>query len=62
MGSVGFDDHLTDSSLASILFASARFGGDCAAGAYQQIVNNIQKKFRHTVIKHARLSVTSAEI
>jgi hypothetical protein len=32
IGSVGFDDHLTDSSLASILFASAGFGGGCSAG------------------------------
>ena len=45
IGSVGFDDHLTNSSLASILFASADFGGDCSAGAYQQIVKNMQKFF-----------------
>jgi len=44
-GSVGFDDHLTDSSLASILFAAASVGGGCSAGAYQQIVKNMQKKF-----------------
>jgi hypothetical protein len=44
IGSVGFDDHLTDSSLASILFASASFGGGCSAGAYQQLVKNMQKK------------------
>jgi len=42
---VGFDDHLTDSSLASILFASAIFGGGCSTGAYQQIVKNKQKFF-----------------
>jgi hypothetical protein len=30
--------------LASILFASARFGGGLSAGAYQQIVKNMQKK------------------
>jgi hypothetical protein len=30
--------------LASILFASASFGGGCSAGAYQQIVKNMQKK------------------
>jgi hypothetical protein len=44
IGSVGFDDHLTDSSLASILFASAGFVGGCSAGVYQQIVK-IGKKF-----------------
>jgi hypothetical protein len=44
IGSVGFDDHLIDESLASILFASASFGGNCSAGAYQQIVKNMQKK------------------
>jgi hypothetical protein len=65
---VGFDDHLTDSSLASILFASASFGGGCSAGAYQQIVKNMQKFFfisihkppasiRFAPIKHA-LAVT----
>jgi hypothetical protein len=36
---------LTNSSLASILFASAGFGGGCSAGAYQQIVKNMQKFF-----------------
>jgi hypothetical protein len=36
---------LTDLSLASILFASAIFGGGCSAGAYQQIVKNMQKFF-----------------
>jgi hypothetical protein len=35
IGSVGFDDHLTDLSLASILFASAGFGAGCSAGVYQ---------------------------
>jgi len=35
---------LTDSSLASILFASAGFGGGCFAGAYQQIVKKYAKK------------------
>jgi hypothetical protein len=30
--------------LASILFASTSFGGGCSAGAYQQIVKNMQKK------------------
>jgi hypothetical protein len=44
IGSVGFDDHLTDSSLASILFASASLGGGCSAGVYHQIVKNMQKK------------------
>jgi hypothetical protein len=44
IGSVGFDDHLTDSSLASILFASANLGGGCSAGVYHQIVKNMQKK------------------
>jgi hypothetical protein len=38
------DDHLTDSSLASILFASANLGGGCSAGVYHQIVKNMQKK------------------
>ena len=33
IGSVGLDDHLTDSSLASILFASAGLGGGWSAGA-----------------------------
>jgi hypothetical protein len=46
IGSVGFDDHLTDSSLASILFASTSLGGGCSAGEYQQIVKNMQKKSR----------------
>jgi hypothetical protein len=36
---------LTDSSSAIILFASASFGGGFTAGAYQQIVKNMQKKF-----------------
>jgi hypothetical protein len=36
---------LTNSSLASILFASAGFGGGCSAGTYQQIVKNMQKIF-----------------
>jgi len=45
IGSVGFDDKLTDSSMASILFAAASFSGGCAAGANQQIVKNMQKKF-----------------
>ena len=44
IGSIGFDDHLTDSSLASVLFVSASFGGGWSAGAYQQIVKNMQKK------------------
>ena len=43
IGSVGFDDHLTDSSFASILFASARFEGGCSSGAYQQIVKKYAK-------------------
>jgi hypothetical protein len=30
--------------LASILFASASFGGGWSAGPYQQIVKNMQKK------------------
>ena len=30
--------------IASILFASASFGGGCSTGAYQQIVKNMQKK------------------
>jgi len=48
--------------LASILFASASFGGGYSAGAYQQIVKNMQKKnlFRQTVIKHAGVWVTNA--
>ena len=67
IGPVGFDDHLTDSSLASFLFASSSFGGGCSAGVYQQIVKNLQKKFisihkppasiRFALIKHA-LAVT----
>ena len=69
IGSVGFDDHLTDSSLASILFASASFGGGgCSSSAYQQIVKNMKKFFsisihkppasiRFAPIKHA-LAVT----
>jgi hypothetical protein len=35
IGSVGFDNHWTDSSAASILFASAGFGAACSVGAYQ---------------------------
>jgi len=31
--------------LASILFASASFGGGCSAGTYQQIVKNMKKNF-----------------
>jgi len=42
IGSVGFDDHLIDSSLASILFASASFGGGWSDGVYQQVVRNMQ--------------------
>jgi hypothetical protein len=58
---------LTNYALASILFASASFGGGCSAGAYQQIVKNMQKKIitihkppvsiRFAPIKHA-LAVT----
>jgi hypothetical protein len=58
---------LTDKSLEYVLLASASFGGGCSAGAYQQIVKNIQKKFisihkppasiRFSLIKHA-LAVT----
>jgi hypothetical protein len=34
--------------LASILFASASFGGGCFAGVCQQIVKDMQKKiFKH---------------
>ena len=44
IGSVGFGDHLTVLLLATTLFASASFGGGCSAGAYQQIVKNMQKK------------------
>jgi hypothetical protein len=40
IGSVGFDDRMPDYPLASILFASASFGCDCCADAYQQIVKN----------------------
>jgi hypothetical protein len=43
IGSVGFDDRLIDSSLASILFTSASLGGGCSDGVYQQYVRNIQK-------------------
>ena len=45
IGSVGFDDHLIDKSLASILFASASLGGGCSDDVYQQIVRNMQKNF-----------------
>ena len=45
IGSDDFDDYLTDSSLASILFASAGFGAGCSAGVYQQIEKNTQKFF-----------------
>jgi hypothetical protein len=45
IGSVGFDDYLTDSSLASILFASAGFGAGCSAGVYRLIGSNKQKFF-----------------
>ena len=44
IGPVGFDDHLTDASLASTFFASAIFGGGCCDGAYQQIVKKIIQK------------------
>jgi hypothetical protein len=54
--------------LASILCASASFGGGCSAGACQQIVKNMQKNFisihkppasiRFAPIKHA-LAVTA---
>jgi hypothetical protein len=53
---------LTESSLASVLFASASLGGGWSAGAYQQIVKNMQKNFisihkppasiRFALIKH----------
>jgi hypothetical protein len=42
IGSVGFDDRMIDYPLASILFASASFGCDCCADAYQQIVKKYQ--------------------
>jgi hypothetical protein len=45
IGSIGFDDHLTDSSLAMFLFASAGLGEGCSAGVCQQIVENKQKFF-----------------
>jgi len=45
IGSVGFDGHLTDSSLTSILFASAGLGAGCSAAVYQKIGNNKQKFF-----------------
>ena len=45
IGSVGFDDHLIDSSLASILSASANLDGGCSDCVYQQIVRNMQNKF-----------------
>jgi hypothetical protein len=43
IGSAGFGDHLTDSSFAGILFASAGFGGGCSSDAYQQIVKKCVK-------------------
>jgi hypothetical protein len=62
IGSVGFDDHLTDSSLASILFASASLGGGCSAGVYHQIVKNMQKKLSSFNVKvsgtHPEIAVT----
>jgi len=42
---------LTDSSLASILFASAGFGAGCSAGVYQQIEINTQKFFYISIHK-----------
>jgi hypothetical protein len=42
IGSVGFGDPFSDSLFTSILFASAIFGRGCSAGAYQQIVKNMQ--------------------
>ena len=55
IGSVGFDDHLTDKSLASILFASASFGGGgCSAGVYQQIVKNVQKNFMKNRLRRTK--------
>jgi hypothetical protein len=68
IGSVGFGDHLTDPSFASIWLVSASFGGGCSSSAYQQIVKNMQKFFsisihkppasiRFAPIKHA-LAVT----
>ena len=38
-----FDDYLTDSLLASILFASAGFGTGRSGGVYQQIVKKHKK-------------------
>jgi hypothetical protein len=35
IGSVGFDDQLTDSSLARILSASVEIGAGCSTGVYQ---------------------------
>jgi len=49
---------LTDSSLASILFASAGFGAGYSAGVYQQIEKNTQKFF---VIACAKSSVSKAD-
>jgi hypothetical protein len=36
---------LTDSTLVTILSASASYGGGCSAGVYQQIVINKQRFF-----------------
>jgi hypothetical protein len=35
LSDLSVDGHLTDSSLASIFFASAGFCADCSAGVYQ---------------------------
>jgi len=45
IGYVFFDDHLTDLSMATILFASTRLGDGCSAGGYQTNCKKHQQKF-----------------
>jgi hypothetical protein len=43
VGTVGFDNQLTDSSLASILFVSAGFSGGFVLPAYTNKLQKIRK-------------------
>jgi len=43
--------------LATILFASAGFGGGCSAGVYQQIEKNMQKFFFISIHKPLAMPV-----
>jgi len=57
IGSVGFDDHLVDLSFASILLASASFGGGGGCSwAYQQIEKICKNSFLYQFISRRHRS------